>query len=163
MTRSINYWLMKSEPDAFSIDDLAAQPKKTDHWDGIRNYQARNFMRDEMKKGDLAFFYHSSCDEPGIVGIVEVVRNAYPDHTAFDPDSKYFDPRSDPDNPRWVMVDVRYRRKLRHPVPLATLKADPVLSSMRVCQKGSRLSIMPVTSEEWAAVLTLSESFAATR
>ncbi len=156
MTKTINYWLMKSEPDAFSIDDLAAQPNKTDHWDGIRNYQARNFMRDDMNKGDLAFFYHSNCDEPGIVGIMEIVRTAYPDHTAFDPDSKYFDPKSDPDNPRWLMVDVRYRRKLRRPVSLATLKADPVLSTMRVCQKGSRLSIMPVSVDEWDAVLDMS-------
>ncbi len=158
MSKSINYWLMKSEPDTYSIDDLASQPKKTDHWDGIRNYQARNYMRDGMRKGDLAFFYHSNCEEPGIVGIVEIVRTAYPDHTAFDPDSKYFDPKSDPDNPRWLMVDVRYRRKLRRPVSLATLKAHPELSAMRVCQKGSRLSIMPVTAEEWAGVLTVSES-----
>lgn len=160
MTKTTRYWLMKSEPDTFSIDDLASQPKKTDHWDGIRNYQARNFMRDDMSKGDLAFFYHSNCEEPGIVGIMEIVRTAYPDHTAFDPESKYFDPKSDPDNPRWLMVDVRYRRKLRRPVSLATLKADPELSEMRVCQKGSRLSIMPVSADEWNAVLAMSEKSA---
>jgi predicted RNA-binding protein with PUA-like domain len=157
MPRQINYWLMKSEPDTYSIDDLAAQPRKTDHWDGIRNYQARNFMRDEMKKGDLAFFYHSNCDEPGIVGIMEIAREAYPDHTAFDSESNYFDPKSDPQAPRWMMVDVRYRRKLKNPVSLRTLKADPLLSGMRVCQKGSRLSIMPVTAEEWEAVLEMSQ------
>lgn len=160
MTKTTRYWLMKSEPDTFSIDDLASQPKKTDHWDGIRNYQARNFMRDDMSKGDLAFFYHSNCEEPGIVGIMEIVRTAYPDHTAFDPESKYFDPKSDPDNPRWLMVDVRYRRKLRRPVSLATLKADPELSEMRVCQKGSRLSIMPVSADEWDAVLAMSDKSA---
>lgn len=160
MTKTTRYWLMKSEPDTFSIDDLASQPKKTDHWDGIRNYQARNFMRDDMSKGDLAFFYHSNCEEPGIVGIMEIVRTAYPDHTAFDPESKYFDQKSDPDNPRWLMVDVRYRRKLRRPVSLATLKADPELSEMRVCQKGSRLSIMPVSADEWDAVLAMSDKSA---
>lgn len=146
---------MKSEPDAFSIDDLAAQPGKRDHWDGIRNYQARNYMRDDMAKGDLAFFYHSNCDEPGIVGIMEIARTAYPDHTAFDRDSKYFDPKSDPDDPRWMMVDVRYRRKFARPVSLAVLKEHPVLSGMQVCRKGSRLSITPVTPEEWDEVLAL--------
>lgn len=157
MVKQINYWLMKSEPDAFSIDDLAAKPGKKDHWDGIRNYQARNFMRDDMKKGDLVFFYHSNCDQPGIVGIMEVASAAYPDHTAFDPDSRYFDSGSDPDNPRWMMVDVRYRRKLKRPVSLRTLKSHPTLSGMMVCRKGSRLSITPVTAEEWEEVLALSE------
>ncbi|KAA3631606.1 MAG: EVE domain-containing protein [Proteobacteria bacterium] len=155
MANTVNYWLMKSEPDAFSIDDLAAQPRKTDHWDGIRNYQARNFMRDDMKKGDLAFFYHSNCDEPGIVGVMEVVSEAYPDHTAFDPGSKYFDPKSDPENPRWMMVDMRYRRKLRRPVSLKELKSHPELSDMVVCRKGSRLSITPVTAREWDLVMAL--------
>lgn len=156
MSNERRYWLMKSEPDAFSIDDLAAQPGRRDHWDGIRNYQARNYMRDEMNKGDLVLFYHSNCDQPGIVGIAEVVSEAYPDHTAFDPTSKYHDPKSDPDNPRWLMVDIRYRRKLKRPVSLAELKADPELSSMRVCQKGSRLSITPVSAAEWSAVLAFS-------
>lgn len=155
MAKQVNYWLMKSEPDAFSIDDLAARPRKTDHWDGIRNYQARNFMRDDMKKGDLVFFYHSNCDEPGIVGMMEVVREAYPDHTAFDPESKYFDPKSDPDNPRWMMVDVRFRKKFRRPVTLKELKAHPELSNMAVCRKGSRLSITPVASDEWELVTEL--------
>ena len=107
----MNYWLMKSEPDVFGIDHLMKMPKKTEHWDGVRNYQARNMMRDEMKKGDLVFFYHSNCDEPGIVGIMTVAREGYPDHTAFDPGQKYHDPKSDPENPRWMMVDLRYRRQ----------------------------------------------------
>lgn len=155
MAKDVNYWLMKSEPEVFSIDDLAAMPGKTEHWDGIRNYQARNYMRDDMRKGDLAFFYHSNCEEPGIVGIMEVTAEAYPDHTAFDPDSRYFDAKSDPDHPRWVMVDVRYRRKFRRTVALRELKEHPRLSGMMVCRKGSRLSIMPVTEEEWNLVLEL--------
>ena len=152
----MNYWLMKSEPNVYSIDDLAAQPGGVDYWDGIRNYQVRNFIRDEMKKGDLAFFYHSSCAQPGIVGIVEVVREAYPDHTAFDPESKYHDPASDPANPRWFMVDVRLRRKFTAPVTLKALKANPKLAAMRVVQKGGRLSITPVAVREWNAVLAMS-------
>jgi predicted RNA-binding protein with PUA-like domain len=151
----MNYWLMKSEPDTYSIDDLKAEPKKTDHWDGIRNYQARNFMRDEMKKGDAVFFYHSNCDEPGIVGIAEVAKEAYPDHTAFDPKQKYFDAKSDPENPRWLMVDIRYKRKFKSTVSLKQLKANPALADMRVVQKGMRLSIMPVTQYEWDTVLTM--------
>ena len=103
----MKYWLMKSEPDVFGIDHLKAMPKKTEHWDGVRNYQARNMMRDDMKKGDQVFFYHSNCDEPGIVGIMEVVKEGYPDHTAFDPEQKYYDPKSDPDKPRWYMVDIK--------------------------------------------------------
>ena len=108
----MNYWLMKSEPDAFGIDDLRSRPRKTEPWDGVRNYQARNFMRDDMKKGDLIFFYHSNCKVPGIVGIAEVASAPYPDPTQFDPDSKYFDPKSDPDDPRWILVDVKYKRSL---------------------------------------------------
>ena len=118
----MKYWLMKSEPDVYSIDHLAGQKKKTDYWDGIRNYQARNFIRDDMKVGDLAFFYHSNCDEPGVVGINEIVRSAYPDHTAFDPDEKYFDPKSDPNKPSWFMVDVRLKKKFRHGVLLKDIR-----------------------------------------
>lgn len=157
MAKDVNYWLMKSEPEVFSIDDLAAMQGRTEHWDGIRNYQARNFMRDDMKKGDLAFFYHSNCEEPGIVGIMEVSAEAYPDHTAFDPDSRYFDAKGDPDNPRWMMVDVRYRRKFRRTVTLRELKDHPELSGMMVCRKGSRLSITPVTEREWNLVLELAK------
>lgn len=152
------YWLMKSEPDVYGIDHLKAQPKKTDHWDGIRNYQARNFMRDDMKKGDLVFFYHSNCKEPGIVGIMEVVREAYPDHTAFDASSKYFDAKSDPDNPRWVMVDVCYKRKLKRLISLKELKANAHrLGDFRLLKKGNRLSIMPVTKKQWDTILELEE------
>jgi predicted RNA-binding protein with PUA-like domain len=149
----MQYWLMKSEPDVYGIDDL--KRSKVDHWDGIRNYQARNFMRDDMKKGDLAFFYHSNCDEPGIAGIMEIAREAYPDHTQFDPDEKYFDPKSDPDNPRWFMVDVKFVRKLERVITLRELKSCKTLSDMRLVQKGSRLSIMPVTKRQWDFILGL--------
>ncbi|HSH41796.1 MAG TPA: EVE domain-containing protein [Arenicellales bacterium] len=147
----MQYWLMKSEPDVYGIDDLARF--KVDHWDGIRNYQARNFMRDGMKKGDLAFFYHSNCDEPGIVGIMEIAREAYPDHTQFDPDEKYFDSKSDPDNPRWLMVDVKFVRKLARTITLRELKSYKTLADMPLVQKGSRLSIMPVTKRQWDFIL----------
>jgi predicted RNA-binding protein with PUA-like domain len=152
----MNYWLMKSEPDAFSIDDLRACPKKTEHWDGIRNYQARNMMRDEMNKGDLIFFYHSNAAEIGIVGIAKVVSEAYPDFTAFDPESNYYDPKSDPDNPRWVMVDVKFVRKLKRTITLAELKQhDDVLGDMALLRKGNRLSIMPVREAHWEYILGL--------
>jgi len=153
----MKYWLMKSEPDAFSIDDLRTCPKKTDHWDGIRNYQARNFMRDDMSVGDQVFFYHSNCDEPGVVGIMEVVRAAYPDHTALDPDSRYHDPKSTPDENRWMMVDVKYKKKFKQPVSLKQLKTDSRLSDMRLVQKGNRLSVMPVTAREWKIIYNLAD------
>jgi len=153
----VNYWLLKSEPETYSIDDLAAQKGKRDHWDGIRNYQARNFIRDDMKKGDLAFFYHSNCDVPAVVGIVEIVKAAYPDPTAFNPDEKYYDPKSDPDNPRWLMVDVKYKKKLKNPVSLAQLKQTSSLSDMRLVQKGNRLSIMPVAKKHWDTIVKMSE------
>ena len=149
----MQYWLMKSEPDVYGIDDL--RKDKTDHWEGIRNYQARNFIRDDMAKGDLAFFYHSSCDEPGITGIMKISKTAYPDFTAFDPDAKYFDPKSDPDNPRWFMVDVRYVRKLKRNLSLKELKLHEPLSNMRLLQRGNRLSIMPVAEHDWNYILEL--------
>ena len=114
----MNYWLFKNEPDDYSIDDLAADTDQTTHWDGVRNYQARNFMRDDMRVGDKGFFYHSNCKEPAVVGIVEIVREAYPDHLAFDANDKHFDAKSDPENPRWFMVDVKLVRKLNHPITL---------------------------------------------
>ena len=151
----MNHWLFKSEPDAFSIDDLKAMKGKRDHWDGIRNYQARNLMRDDMKKGDLGFFYHSSCKVPGIVGIVEVVREAYPDFTALDPESKYHDPKASKDNPRWVMVDVKFKQKFDKVMTLEFLRTIDELSDMVLLRKGSRLSIQPVTNEQWMMVLDM--------
>ena len=127
----MNYWLMKSEPGEFSIDDLKQRPKKTEPWDGVRNYQARNMMRDDMQKGDLAFFYHSNCDEPGIAGIMEIVSEAYPDPTAFDPEDKHFDAKSDADNPRWFLVDVRFKRKFKRTITLTELREHRALENMK--------------------------------
>lgn len=149
------YWLMKSEPDTFGINDLIARPKKTEHWDGVRNYQARNMMRDQMKIGDLAFFYHSNATPPGIVGIVEVTREAYPDHTQFDPNSKYYDPKASKDNPRWFMVDVTFKKKFPRMITLDELKQIPALSDMALVRKGNRLSIMPVSAAEWETILEM--------
>ena len=152
----MNYWLIKSEPDAFSIDDLKDSPGKQDHWDGIRNYQARNFMRDSMSVGDLGLFYHSNCKIPGIVGICEIVSGAYPDHTAFDPNEKYFDSKSDPDNPRWLMVDVKYRRKTKRLISLAEIKEhSDRLDGFALIRRGNRLSIMPVSQDQWDFILAL--------
>lgn len=146
MTR---YWLMKSEPDCFSIDDLRNAPHQTTHWDGVRNYQARNFMRNEMAVGDQVFFYHSNCNPPGIIGIAEVTSNAYPDHTAFDPDSEHPDPKSTPDKPRWYMVDIRFKEKFNQLIPLDTLRQYPELEKMPLLRKGNRLSVLPVDKGEW--------------
>jgi len=152
----MNYWLFKSEPDAFSIDDLKAMKGRRDHWDGIRNYQARNLMRDEMKKGDLGFFYHSSCKIPGVVGVVEVVKEAYPDHTAHNPKEKYYDPKSSEENPRWFMVDVKFKQKFKEIISLESLRQINALSDMVLLRKGSRLSIQPVSKKEWNAILKMS-------
>jgi len=155
----MNYWLIKSEPEAFSIDDLKNAPGKREHWDGIRNYQARNFIRDDMQKGDLAFFYHSNCATPGIVGICEIVSDAYPDHTQFDSNSRYFDAGSKPDNPRWLMRDIKYRRKTRRLVSLSELKEHTVpLEGFPLIRRGNRLSIMPVAPEHWKFILTLEKT-----
>jgi predicted RNA-binding protein with PUA-like domain len=151
----MNYWLMKSEPDVFGIQDLYQRPNQTEPWDGVRNYQARNMMRDAMKLGDQVFFYHSNCDEPGIVGIMEIAKEGYPDHTAFDPDDHHFDPKSDPANPRWIMVDVKFVRQFSRTIGLKELKARPELVSMAVVRPGNRLSVMPVSAEEWAFILGL--------
>ena len=147
------YWLMKSEPDVFGIDDL--KRVKVEPWDGVRNYQARNMMRDQMEKGDQAFFYHSNCEVPGIVGIMTVARAGYPDDTAFDPEAKYYDPKSDPDSPRWYRVDVRFKRKFPKVIPLAELKTYSELADMPLVRKGNRLSIMPVTPEQWNFIMGL--------
>ncbi len=153
----MNFWLMKSEPETFGIDALAKSPRKTTHWDGVRNYQARNFMRDRMELGDRAFFYHSNCAEPAIVGIVKVVKTGYPDHSAFDPKDKHYDPDSDPNNPRWYMVDVRLERKLARPVTLATLRkySNSALKGLALLQRGNRLSITPVSASHWNFILDL--------
>lgn len=151
----MQYWLMKSEPDVFGIDHLRKMPKQTEHWDGVRNYQARNMLRDQMQVGDRVFFYHSNCDEPGIVGIARIVRAGYPDHTAQNPDSKYYDPKSDTDNPRWYMVDVKFERELKRTISLNELKADVELADMALVRRGNRLSIMPVTADQWEYILSL--------
>ena len=151
----MKYWLMKSEPETFGIDDLKKMPGQTEHWDGVRNYQARNMMRDDMKKGDQIFFYHSNCDVPGIVGIAKVARESYPDFTSWDPESHYYDPKSNKENPRWFMVDVKFVKKLKRTISLAELKADPALEDMPLVKKGSRLSIMPITEQQWEYILEL--------
>jgi predicted RNA-binding protein with PUA-like domain len=148
------FWLMKSEPDVFGIDDLARSPKRTTAWWGVRNYQARNFMRDDMQLGDEAYFYHSGCEVPGIAGIVTVSRLAYPDATQFDPKSEYYDSASKREKPRWLNVDVKLVRKTRF-LPLSELRAHPELASMRVLQRANRLSITPVQPKEWGFILGL--------
>jgi len=148
------YWLFKSEPGCFSIDDLASRPGMTEHWDGVRNYQARNYLRDAIKPGDRVLFYHSNIPEPAIVGIAEVVRGGYPDFTAFDPESEHFDPRSSPAAPVWFMVDVRFVASMPHPVTLERIKGNPLLAAMPLVRR-SRLSIQPVTPEEWRIILAM--------
>jgi predicted RNA-binding protein with PUA-like domain len=148
----MNYWLFKSEPTCFSIDDLSHCPKQTTHWDGVRNYQVRNFLRDKMKVGDLGFFYHSSCNPPGIAGVIEVVKDGYPDPTAWDLRSDHYDPKSDPDHPRWYMVDVRLVKKFSQLLALDEMKRHPKLKNMLIMRKGNRLSITPLTKEEWKII-----------
>jgi predicted RNA-binding protein with PUA-like domain len=150
----MRYWLMKSEPADVSIDGLAAMPKQTVAWYGVRNYQARNFMRDQMAVGDKVLFYHSSCDEPGIAGLAVVSKKAYPDETQFDPKNKYFDAKSSRENPRWVNVDVRFVAKTRL-VPIRELRDHSELANMRILQKGNRLSITPVDPKEYEFILSL--------
>jgi predicted RNA-binding protein with PUA-like domain len=151
----MKYWLMKSEPNCFSIDDLQCAPNQISPWDGVRNYQARNFMRNDMKVGDQIFFYHSNCNPPGIVGIAEVACEAYPDYTAFDPNSEHPDVNSTPDNPRWFMVDVRFIKKFSRLIGLEELKKHDVLCEMFVLRKGNRLSITPVSETEWQYIQTM--------
>jgi predicted RNA-binding protein with PUA-like domain len=150
----MRYWLMKSEPTDVSVDDLAALPNQTVAWYGIRNYQARNFMRDQMKVGDKVFFYHSSCAEPGIAGIASVSKLAYPDATQFDPNNKYFDPKATAENPRWFNVDVKLGKKTRL-VSIKELREYPQLAHMRILQRGNRLSITPVDPKEWEFIMGL--------
>jgi predicted RNA-binding protein with PUA-like domain len=154
MSRKPRYWLMKSELSAFSIDDLARAPRHTTCWDGVRNYQARNFMR-EMRVGDQVLFYHSNAEPSAVVGVAEVVKEAYPDPTAFDPKDKHYDPSSNPAQPAWDMVDIRLVRKFHRPIALDELRGIPGLSQMELLRKGSRLSVQPVRPSEWAIILKL--------
>jgi predicted RNA-binding protein with PUA-like domain len=154
MTQGRRYWLMKSEPRAFSIEDLEKSPKRTTCWDGVRNYQARNFMR-AMAVGDHVLFYHSNAEPPVVIGIAEVVRTAYPDETQFDKTSHHYDPASLPSAPRWDMVDIRHRQTFKAGLSLDRLRQEPKLKAMVLMQKGSRLSVQPVTEDEWAVVLKL--------
>ena len=153
----MNYWLMKSEPSTFSIDDLQAAPKRCTCWDGVRNYQVRNMMRDDMKVGDLAFFYHSSCEQPGVAGIVKIVRAAYPDHTAFDPKDPHFDAGSKANDPRWLMVDVELEQRFAKIITLDVLRkhADGKLKDMALLKRGNRLSITPVSVAHWRFITSL--------
>ena len=152
-----DFWLFKTEPDVFSIDDLASSPGKTACWEGVRNYQARNFMRDQMKKKQLGFLYHSNTKDIGIYGIIEIVKEGYPDKFAFDPDHKYFDPKSKPENPSWYMVDVRLVKKFKKPVLLKEMKDYSELRNMTLLQKGNRLSVMPVSKNEFEFIRNLAE------
>lgn len=144
---------MKSEPDNYSIDDLKRD--KREPWDGIRNYQVRNMFRDDMRVGDKAFFYHSSCKVPAVVGVMTIASKPYPDPTQFDPRAKYHDPKSDPDDPRWLLVDVKYSRKLKRPIPLTEIKATPGLDGFLLTKRGNRLSVFPVEKKHWDIVLGL--------
>ena len=154
--RDRHYWLLKSEPDSFSFDDLWNCTGRATHWDGVRNFQARNYMRDEMKKGDLAFFYHSGA-EPGIVGIVEITREGYPDHTALDPKDPHYDPRSKGGESPWSMVDIHAIERLPRAIPLSEMRGKPELEGMPLLQKGSRLSVQKLGAAEWNAVLALAK------
>ena len=154
-TSERRFWLVKTEPHAYSIDDLKRD--RTTGWDGVRNYQARNFMRDDMKKGDLVLVYHSNADPPGVVGIATVSREGYPDPTALDPKDSHFDPKSDPENPRWIQVELRFKRKFKRLIPLSELKEAPRLSGMPLLQKGQRLSVQPVSEAQFEAVVALAE------
>jgi predicted RNA-binding protein with PUA-like domain len=149
------YWLMKSEPATFGIAHLKTSPRRSSMWDGVRNYQARNMLRDDFRKSDLAFFYHSSCDEPGIVGIIEVLCAGYPDPTAFMRTHVHHDPKSQRDAPRWFTVDVKLKQEFKRLISLAELRATPALSDMQILRRGNRLSITPVTPVEWNLVLSL--------
>lgn len=153
----MKYWLMKSEPSTFSIDDLAKAPRQTTCWDGVRNYQVRNMLRDEMAVGDLAFMYHSSCDEPGIVGVIEIVKPGYPDHTAFDRKHDHYDAASKPESPRWYMVDVRLKQRFSRVISLDELRRheSKQLREMLILKRGNRLSITPIDASHWKFIMSL--------
>lgn len=150
----MKYWLFKSEPGCFSFEDLRNRPGMTEHWDGVRNFQARNFLRDQIKKGDRVLFYHSSIPQPAVVGIAEVVREGYPDHTALDPNGEHFDPKASPQDPKWYMVDVHYLQPLPKPVTLEEIRSNPLLAEMPLVNR-SRLSIQPVTSDQWRIIIAM--------
>jgi predicted RNA-binding protein with PUA-like domain len=149
------YWLFKSEPTAYSFSDLLKEPDQTAEWDGVRNYQVRNYMRDDMKVGDGVLFYHSSAKPLAVVGTASIVRESYPDNTAWDPNDKHFDKRSTPDDPVWLMVDIKAEQEFAHPVTLPQIKANPQLQDMLLARRGMRLSIQPVTPQEWEEVVGL--------
>jgi predicted RNA-binding protein with PUA-like domain len=153
----MKYWLMKSEPDVFSFTDLKSRRNKTEPWNGVRNYQARNFMRDDMQVGDLILFYHSSCEVPGVAGIAKVNSMPYPDDTQFNKKSEYFDPKATIENPRWFLVDVAFEKDLKRHISLEELKGFKELSEMRLMQKGNRLSILPVTKKEFEFIIKLGQ------
>ena len=155
MAAAKKYWLMKTEPEAFSIDDLANSKNKTTCWDGVRNYQARNFMRDEMKLGHQVLLYHSSTKPPGVVGVAKIVKESYVDHTAFDKNDKHYDPKSSNDNPRWFMVDIKLEKKFKRLIPLDELRTVKALEGMVLLQKGSRLSVQPVTKKQFETIVKL--------
>ena len=149
------YWLFKTEPSEFSIDALKKAPQHIATWDGVRNYQVRNMLRDQIKVGDFVLFYHSSCDDIGIAGVAEVVKAAFPDPTQFNPESKYYDPKSPSDSPRWLAVDIKFKEKFPHLIPLATLKTQSALAEMTLLKRGNRLSITPVSFDEWRVIMRL--------
>ena len=149
------YWLIKSEPSVFSIEDLKKSKNQTTFWDGIRNYQARNFLRDDMKKGERVLFYYSNTDPNAVVGICEVVKEGYADHTQFDPENKHFFPSADPQNPIWFMVDVKFLKEFKNPVTLQDIKENPRLKNIRLMQKGNRLSVMPIEKAEFDEIVKM--------
>lgn len=155
---AVQYWLMKTEPTTYSIDDLAREKKQTTCWEGVRNYQARNLLRDEIKKGDRVLFYHSACKEPAVVGTAIVCKSGYPDSFAFDPDSKYYDPKSEPDDPTWYLVDIKLECRFDQPVTLKDLRQRTGLKEMMLLQKGSRLSVQPVKKKEFDTILKMADA-----
>jgi len=157
-SKSGNYWLVKSEPTVFSIDDLYSSPNQTTCWDGVRNYQARNFLRDQMQIGDFVLFYHSNATPPAVVGLAKVVSQSYPDFTAFDENSDYFDPKSKKESPTWMMVDLQFAEKFNNPLSLESLKNAPGLRNMTLLQKGSRLSVQPVSPQEFELIIQLASA-----
>jgi len=159
----MEYWLLKTEPDCFSIQDLAKAPKRTTCWSGVRNYQARNFMRDGMKLGHHVLLYHSSCNPPAVVGVAKVCREAYPDDTSWDPDNEHFDPQSSKDNPRWFMVDIQLDQVFAEPIPLEQLRKMPQLKQMELLRRGSRLSVQPVRKAEFDAITRLAQRTTASK